>query len=74
MSNAQRLIEIAHELPEPILGEILDFAEYLKQKQPAAPAAHKASFAAYFGGLKDAPLFDGRDPLDVQKELRDEWQ
>ncbi len=74
MSNAQRLIELAHELPEPILGEVLDFAEYLKQKQPTATLAQKSSFATYFGCLKDAPLFGGGDPLEAQKELRDEWQ
>ncbi len=39
-----------------------------------AAAAQAGSFAAYFGALKDAPLFGGRDPLEVQKELRDEWQ
>ena len=27
MTNAQRLIELAQELPEPVLGEVLDFVE-----------------------------------------------
>lgn len=74
MSNAQRLIELAQELPEAVLGEVVDFAEYLKQKQAGSTAAQADSFAAHFGALKDSPLFGGRDPLEVQKELRDEWQ
>ncbi len=74
MSHAQSLIELAQELPEAVLGEVVDFAEYLKQKQAVSTAAQAGSFAAYFGALKDAPLFGGRDPLEVQKELRDEWQ
>lgn len=73
MSNSQRLIELAHELPETVLGEVVDFAEYLKQKQASAVAA-PGGFGTYFGSLKDTPLFEGRDPLEVQKELRDEWQ
>ena len=74
MTNAQRLIELAQELPEPVLGEVLDFAEFLKQKQTASVTGQGGSFAAYFGSLKDTPLYDGRDPVEIQRELRDEWR
>lgn len=29
---------------------------------------------SHFGSLKDAPLFHGRDPVAVQREMRDEWR
>ncbi len=70
MSNAERLIELARKLPEPILSEVIDFAEYLAQKQVATTTASGAEFDMFFGRLKQAPLFDGRD---VQWELRNEW-
>lgn len=73
MSNADRLIELARQLPEPILSEVIDFAEYLAHKQAATTTASVAGFDAFFGRLSQSPLFDGRDGLAVQQELRNEW-
>ena len=73
MSNAERLIELARQLPEPLLSEVIDFAEYLAQKQASATTASGAGFDAFFGQLQQQPLFEGRDGLAVQQELRSEW-
>lgn len=35
MTTAEKLYKTAKELPEPLVAEILDFAEYLKQKRNA---------------------------------------
>ena len=32
MSSAERIFELVHELPDDLKGQLLDFAEYLKQK------------------------------------------
>jgi hypothetical protein len=69
MTYAQRIIELAGQLPEPVLAEIVDFAEFVAQRQEKGAD----SFAAFYGGLKDAPLFEGRDGQEVQQELRNEW-
>lgn len=37
-STAQRLLETARTLPEPLLAQVLDFAEYLRARQAGAPA------------------------------------
>lgn len=71
MSNTQRLIELANRLPEPVLAEIIDFAEYLESKQQKQSAP--LSFKDFAGILKDSPNFND-DPVAIQKEMRDEWQ
>ena len=71
MTNAQRLIELANQLPEQALAEAVSFVEALARQQAAKDSV---SFDAFFGGLKDMPLFDGRDGVEVQKELRNEWR
>ena len=74
MNNAQRLAELAQKLPEPLLNEVLDFAEFLQRKHvPAATDVQQNSFAGYFGALSQTPLFDGQDPIAAQQVLRDEW-
>lgn len=73
MNNAQRLLELANQLPESLLGEVLDFAEFLQQKQAPAQTTQTSSFASHFGALKQTPLFNGADPIQVQQVLRDEW-
>lgn len=71
MNNAQRLIELASRLPEPVLAEIIDFAEYLESKQQKQ--AVQLSLKDFAGILQGSPNFNG-DPVEIQKEMRDEWQ
>ena len=56
-STAQRLLDAARTLPEPLLAQVLDFAE---------------SLTALCGGLADSATFAG-SPLAIQERLRDEW-
>jgi hypothetical protein len=71
MTKAQRLIELANQLPEQALAEAISFVEALAMQQAAKDSV---SFDAFFGALKDQPLFDGRDGVEVQKDLRNEWR
>jgi len=73
-STAQRLLDAARTLPEPLLAQVLDFAESLRARQgddaPASP--DRALLTALCGGLADSATFAG-SPLAIQGRLRDEW-
>jgi hypothetical protein len=72
-STAQRLLETARTLPEPLLAQVLDFAEYLRARQAGAPAGpDRVPLAALCGGLDDSATFAG-SPTAIQERLRDEW-
>lgn len=73
-STAQRLLETASSLPEPLLAEVLDFAEFLRSRQSGKPKDDAGtSLAALCGGLSESSTFAG-SPIDIQVKLRDEWQ
>lgn len=72
-TNSERLFEVAQTLPEPLLAEVLDFADFLRAKQAnmlSRPA--DISLASLCGGLENTKTFVG-SPLAIQKQLRDEW-
>lgn len=72
-TNVERLINAVHDLPEPLLAEVLDFAEFLKSKIVVADKAKPAlTLAGLCGGLDDSGAFQG-SPLSIQKAMRDEW-
>lgn len=72
-STAQRLLEAARTLPEPLLAQVLDFAEYLRARQVDVPASpDREPLAALCGGLADSATFAG-SPMAIQERLRDEW-
>lgn len=71
---AERLWATVQTLPEPLLVEVLDFAEFLRARQ--APLSHSAtniSLSMLCGGLADSATFAG-SPLEIQQRLRDEWR
>jgi hypothetical protein len=72
-TTAQRLMESVQTLPEPLVAEVLDFADFLRARQLSAPRdvldTHLSSLC---GGLENSETFSGA-PLDVQRKLRDEW-
>ena len=41
MSNAEKIYELVKTMPEAQISEVLDFAEFLKQKASAKPEEHK---------------------------------
>jgi len=73
MTTAERLYKTAKELPEPVVAEILDFAEFLQNKMAGERVSGKEMLINMAGGLETSATFSG-DPSEIQKRLRDEWQ
>jgi hypothetical protein len=73
MTTAEKLYKTAKELPEPVVAEILDFAEFLQKKIAGERASGKEMLIDIAGGLESSATFSG-DPSEIQKRLRDEWQ
>jgi len=72
-STAERLWETARTLPEPLLAEVLDFAEFLSVRQARMQiATHETPLTALCGGLADSATFAG-SPASIQERLRNEW-
>jgi Protein of unknown function (DUF2281) len=72
-STAQRLLEATSSLPEPLLAEVLDFAEFLQSRQNSKLKADADTpLAALCGGLSGSSTFAG-SPSGIQVRLRDEW-
>ena len=56
-----------------MLAELLDFAEFLRQRKPPKEGqAGNQSLLDLQGGLEASVAF-ADDPLVIQKRLRDEW-
>jgi len=73
MTTAEKLYKTAKELPEQVIAEVLDFAEYLRQKViTPKKVVSKKMLVDLAGGLEYSDTFAG-DPLEIQKNLRDEW-
>lgn len=72
-STAERLWETARTLPEPLLCEVLDFAEFLRARNLNQTIADQdVPLTALCGGLADSATFSG-SPLVIQERLRNEW-
>jgi hypothetical protein len=70
---ADRLWDVTRTLPEPLLAEVLDFAEFLQTRHAHAPQSVKEiSLAKLSGGLEKSTAF-AASPLELQRQLRDEW-
>ena len=72
-TTAEKLLEATRRLPEPLLVEMLDFAEFLQARRGVtagdAPVLH---LTALYGVLENSAAFNA-DPLTIQRQLRDEW-
>lgn len=74
MTTTEKLYEAVQDLPEPVIAEILDFAEFLRSKMRNRPAnASDELLVNLMGGLENSVTFAG-ESLAIQKRLRDEWQ
>jgi hypothetical protein len=70
-TTAEKLWEITRTLPEPLLAEVLDFAEFLRGKR--APIEHVPPLlrlSDLCGGLEDSLTF-GAEPMAIQRKMRD---
>ncbi|NOU01169.1 MAG: DUF2281 domain-containing protein [Gallionella sp.] len=73
MTTTEKLYKTVQDMPEPILAELLDFAEFLRTKM-LDKKSHSSNelLIDLKGGLENSTTFAG-DPLVIQKRLRDEW-
>jgi len=73
-TTAEKLWEATRTLPEPLLAELLDFAEFLRAKRGVVSENPEPSLrlSALCGGLESSVSFVA-DPVTIQRQLRDEW-
>jgi len=73
MTTTEKLYKTVQDMPEPILAELLDFAEFLRGKMTDRKTHSTNELLLDLrGGLENSATFSG-DPLTIQKRLRDEW-
>ena len=73
MTMAEQLYEVGSKLPPPALAELLDFAEFLRQKSMSSSLAPNLSLTELKGGLEDSLTFVGT-PMEIQEKMRREWE
>lgn len=72
-STTERLLQTVEALPEPLLVEVLDFAEFLRIKHAKAVSEPgRRDLLDLCGGLEHSETFRD-DPAVIQRRLRDEW-
>ncbi len=71
MTIAERVCELSGRLSPEAQNELLDFAEFLSQKNRFCSGANTA-LQELQGGLEDSAVFAGL-PTAIQERLRDEW-
>ncbi len=72
--TADRLLETVQALPEPLLAEVLDFADFLRARSTgllSQPA--DVPLSSLCGGLENTQTFGG-SPVIIQQQLREEWR
>ena len=73
MSTTTRLFDAIKGIPEPVLAEIVDFAELLRTKRlNLNTAVSDGPLMTLSGGLERSKNF-AADPLALQTRMRDEW-
>jgi hypothetical protein len=72
-TTTERLLETVQALPESLLSEVLDFAEFLRTRHArGASEAGSRDLLDLCGGLEHSENFRD-DPEVIQRRLRDEW-
>jgi hypothetical protein len=73
MSTTTRLYAAIKDFPDPVLAEILDFAEFLREKRLSVHSQiNDEPLIKLAGGLESSKRF-ADDPLALQTRMRDEW-
>jgi hypothetical protein len=74
MNAASRLFEAIKGLSEPVVAEVVDFAEFLREKQQQPQAGSSdGPLLSLAGGLEHSKCFTG-DLVALQARMRDEWK
>jgi hypothetical protein len=72
-TTTERLLATARALPEPLLVEVLDFAEFLRARHAKVSSESGGrDLLELCGGLEDSAVFH-EPPEVIQRRLRDEW-
>jgi hypothetical protein len=73
-TTSERLFDAIQTLPEPLLTEVLDFADFLRAKQmKSLSESSDTPLTSLCGGLENTKTFSA-SPLAIQEQLRDEWR
>ncbi|MHB1200395.1 MAG: DUF2281 domain-containing protein [Polaromonas sp.] len=73
MNTAALISETIKDFPDPVLTEVLDFAEFLRDKRlhPKLTPLEQP-LIELSGGLENSVIF-AEDALELQQRMRDEW-
>lgn len=74
MTTTEKLYETVKDFPEPLMAELLDFAEFLREKRRHGriePVTGELLITLK-GGLESSHALAG-DPMEIQEKLRNEW-
>ena len=72
MSTLEEIYELVKAMPEEDIGKVLDFVKSLQQKSNSESSKKGKPLSDYLGLLKDSLTFKG-DPVEIQRQLRNEW-
>lgn len=73
-TTSERLFQSVQNMPEPLLAEVLDFADFLRARHLSkAGQPVDISLASLCGGLENTQTFS-ESPLAIQQKLRNEWR
>lgn len=72
MSNAEKICELVKAMPEEEVSKVLDFIKSLQQNSNSESSKKGKPLSDYLGLLKDSPNFNG-DPVEIQRQMRNEW-
>jgi hypothetical protein len=72
MTMVEKLVDLGRHLPPVALSELLDFAEFLQQKNAVQQSDSAVRLSALAGGLEHSANFAAA-PLAIQEALRREW-
>jgi hypothetical protein len=73
MTTTEKLYKAVQELPEPAVAELLEIAKFLREKMAYTyTCSNEVALVDLMGGLENSVTFAG-DSLEIQKQLRNEW-
>lgn len=72
MSSAEKIYDLVKAMPEKEVSKVLNFVETLQQKSNSESSKKGKPLSDYLGLLKYSPNFNG-DPVEIQRQLRAEW-
>ena len=72
MTTVEKLYAAMQGLPEPMIAEVLDFAEFLRMRNLYTKPTDGQSLLQLSGGLENSATF-AVSATAIQEKLRNEW-